>query len=107
MLGYLKLYICVMQQNTKDETFYNRFHQQLLEGNKWPSVYVFKFIISSSDSNKAILLDLFENDKVEINVRASSNRKYTSISIVGKFGSPEIIIQKHKQASKIPNIIQL
>ncbi|MAS68448.1 MAG: DUF493 family protein [Flavobacteriaceae bacterium] len=96
-----------MQQNTKDETFYNRFHQQLLESNKWPCVYVFKFIIPSSDSNKGILLDLFENDKVEINVRASSNGKYTSISIVGKFESPEIIVHKHKQASKIPNIIQL
>jgi putative lipoic acid-binding regulatory protein len=52
-------------------------------------------------------LALFENEKVEVNVRASSKGKYTSISIAGKFGSPDIIIQKHKRASKIPNIIQL
>ena len=57
--------------------------------------------------DKATLLDLFENDKVTVNVRASSKGKYTSISIAGKFGSPDIIIQKHKRASKIPNIIQL
>ena len=96
-----------MQQNPKDTSFYERFHQQLLESNTWPGVYVFKFIIPSSDTDKATLLDLFENDKVEVNVRASSKGKYTSISIAGKFGSPDIIIQKHKQASKIPNIIQL
>jgi len=96
-----------MHQNPKDESFYERFHQQLLESNTWPGVYVFKFIIPSSDSDKATLLELFENDKVEVNVRASSKGKYTSISIAGKFGSPDIIIQKHKQASKIPNIIQL
>lgn len=96
-----------MQQKPKDESFYDRFQQQLLESNTWPGVYVFKFIIPSSDSDKTTLLDLFENDKVEVNVRASSKGKYTSISIAGKFGSPDIIIQKHKQASKIPNIIQL
>ena len=96
-----------MHQNPKDKSFYERFHKQLLESNTWPGIYVFKFIIPSSDSDKATLLELFENDKVEVNVRASSKGKYTSISIAGKFGSPDIIIQKHKQASKIPNIIQL
>ena len=96
-----------MQQKPKDESFYERFHQQLLESNTWPGVYVFKFIIPSSDTDKVTLLELFENDKVKVNVRASSKGKYTSISIAGKFGSPDIIIQKHKQASKIPNIIQL
>ena len=96
-----------MQQNSKDQSFYERFHQQLLESNSWPGVYVFKFIITSSETNKATLLELFENDKVTINVRSSSNGKYNSISIAGKFGNPEIIIKKHKQAAKIPNIIQL
>ena len=48
-----------------------------------------------------------KNDKVKVNVRSSSNGKYTSISVAGKFGNPDIIIKKHKQAAKIPNIIQL
>jgi hypothetical protein len=34
-----------MQQKSKDDPFYERFHQQLLESNTWPGVYVFKFII--------------------------------------------------------------
>lgn len=96
-----------MQQKPTDQSFYDRFHQQLLDSNSWPGVYVFKFIIPSSETNKSTLLKLFENDKVTVNVRSSSNGKYTSISIAGKFGSPEIIIKKHKQAAKIPNIIQL
>ena len=96
-----------MQQKPTDQSFYDRFHQQLLDSNSWPGVYVFKFIIPSSETNKSTLLKLFENDKVTVNVRSSSNGKYTSISIAGKFGNPEIIIKKHKQAAKIPNIIQL
>ena len=96
-----------MQQKSQDQSFYDRFHQQLLESNSWPGFYVFKFIIASSETNEAILLELFENDKVKVNVRSSSNGKYTSISVAGKFGNPDIIIKKHKQAAKIPNIIQL
>ena len=96
-----------MQQKSQDQSFYDRFHQQLLESNSWPGFYVFKFIIAPPETNEAILLELFENDKVKVNVRSSSNGKYTSISVAGKFGNPDIIIKKHKQAAKIPNIIQL
>ncbi len=96
-----------MQQKPKDASFYERFHQQLLDSNTWPGTYIFKFIIASSASDEEILLALFQNDDVRVNVRASSKGKYTSISITGTFESPDVIIQKHKQAAKIPNIIQL
>lgn len=96
-----------MQQPAKDESFYERFHQQLLDTSSWPSVYVFKFIVPASNNAQKTLEELFSNDVVKISVRASSKGTYSSISVQGTFESPAVIINKYKQASKIPNIIQL
>ena len=96
-----------MQQPAKDQSFYERFHQQLLDTSSWPSVYVFKFIVSASGGAQKILENLFSDDVVKISVRASSKGTYSSISVQGTFESPAVIIDKYKQAAKIPNIIQL
>lgn len=96
-----------MQNKANDESFYKRFHQQLLDTSSWPSTYVFKFIVPSSGDALDSLKVLFANDAVKIKVRASSKGKYSSISITGTFDKPSIIIEKYKSAAKIPNIIQL
>ena len=96
-----------MQQPAKDQSFYERFHQQLLDTSSWPSVYVFKFIVPASGNAQKILEDLFSNDVVKISVRVSSKGTYNSISVQGTFENPAVIIDKYKQAAKIPNIIQL
>lgn len=96
-----------MHNNTKDEMFYTRFHQQLLETSSWPGPYIFKFIVPAVDNAQKVLENLFTTDDVEITVKSSSKGKYVSISISGTFESPKIIIDKYKIASKIPNIIQL
>jgi hypothetical protein len=91
----------------EDKTFYKRLHSQLAESNSWPGTYIFKFIIPTSNNSKDLLIDLFESENVKVSVRTSSKGKYTSISISGIFANPSIIIEKHKLAAKIPNIIQL
>ncbi|MGB0274265.1 MAG: DUF493 family protein [Flavobacteriaceae bacterium] len=96
-----------MQHITKDDSFYQRFRQQLLDTSSWPGVYVFKFIVPASGNAEETLNALFANHEVKISVRASSKGKYNSISVSGTFESPDIIIEKYKQAAKIPNIIQL
>lgn len=97
-----------MQQHpAKDDFFYQRFRQQLLDTSSWPSVYVFKFIIPASGNAEETLSALFSKHEVKTTVRASSKGKYTSISVSGTFESPDVIIKKYKQAAKIPNIIQL
>ncbi|NCG04298.1 MAG: DUF493 family protein [Bacteroidetes bacterium] len=96
-----------MQQAAKDDSFYKRFHQQLLDTSAWPGVYVFKFIVPASGDAQKTLENIFLNDVVKISVRASSKGTYSSISVQGTFESPAVIIDKYKQASKIPNIIQL
>ena len=96
-----------MHDKAKDNDFYVRFRQQLFDTSTWPSTYIFKFIIPSSGDAQDTLKSLFVNDDVETTVRASSKGKYNSISIKGTFQTPDIIIEKYKQAAKIPNIIQL
>lgn len=96
-----------MKQPAKDNSFYERFHQQLLDTSSWPGAYVFKFIVPASGDAQKILENLFSSDVVKISVRASSKGTYSSISVQGTFESPAVIIDKYKQASKIPNIIQL
>ena len=96
-----------MQEAAKDESFYQRFHQQLLETSSWPGVYVFKFIVPASGNAQQTLENLFSKDVVEISVRASSKGTYSSISVQGNFKSTTVIIDKYKEAAKIPNIIKL
>lgn len=96
-----------MEQEKKDNDFYSRFRQQLIETSAWPGPYVFKFIVPSNGTAQQVLNQLFENDNVTTTVRASSKGKYTSISIDGTFQNPDVIIEKYQQAAKIPNIIQL
>lgn len=96
-----------MQNTAKDDAFYTRFHQQLLDTSTWPGIYVFKFIVPSSGDAQETLEGLFNANDVETTVRTSSKGKYSSISIKGTFKNPDAIIEKYKQAAKIPNIIQL
>lgn len=96
-----------MQNTAKDDAFYSRFHQQLLDTSTWPGIYVFKFIVPSSGDAQETLASLFAMNDVETTVRTSSKGKYSSISIKGTFETPDVIIEKYKQAAKIPNIIQL
>ena len=96
-----------MSKIPKDESFYHRLHQQLLDTSSWPAPYVFKFIIPTSGDAKDTLFKLFENDVVTTSERISSKGKYTSISVEGTFPNPDAIIKKYKLAAKIPDIIQL
>jgi len=96
-----------MPKVSSEEAFYRRLKQQLQETSTWPSTYVFKFILPTAGNTQELLKKLFDNDAVKLTSRASSKGKYTSISISGTFENPDSVIEKHRQAAKIPNIIQL
>lgn len=96
-----------MQKMAKDDAFYLRLREQLMETSNWPGAYMFKFIVPTSGNAEQVLPQLFENHDVSVTVRASSKGKYTSVSVSGVFDNPDVIIEKYKQAAKIPNIIQL
>lgn len=96
-----------MQKMAKDDAFYLRLREQLLETSRWPASYMFKFIVPTLGNAEQVLRQLFEKNDVSIAVRASSKGKYTSVSVSGIFDNPDVIIEKYRLAAKIPNIIQL
>ncbi|MCX6312666.1 MAG: DUF493 family protein [Bacteroidetes bacterium] len=77
-----------------------------LEKDSWPAVYLFKFIVPSDNQKIAQVESFFEDDS-EIKIQASSNGKYTSISIRQVMLSPEAIIEVYKKAYVIEGIISL
>lgn len=75
-----------------------------LEQEKWPGLYLFKFISPSDDQKIALITDLFD-DTAEITMRPSSNGKYTSISIKKTMQSADSIIEIYNKTSKIDKVI--
>lgn len=96
-----------MSSSQKSEEFYKRFHQQLSESTSWPSVYVFKFIVPTSEEKINRLTQMFQLLAPKMSTKSSSNGKYTSITLETKLDSAEHVIEKYKQVSEIDGIISL
>ena len=41
------------------EEFYSRFHEQLLNSQEWPGVYLFKFILREGEVKEDVLKEMF------------------------------------------------
>ncbi|RME18963.1 MAG: DUF493 domain-containing protein [Bacteroidetes bacterium] len=74
----------------------------------FPSVYMFKFILSSDNKKIAQIEALFDNtDNPEISIHPSSRGRYVSITIKQMVQNVEYIIHIYKQVAKIPGVIMI
>ena len=95
-----------MADKVDKEKFYADLEQKLKDYHKFPSTYIFKFIVPNNLESLAEVEALF-SDKVVITTRESKTGKY--ISVTGK----EIILQSkevisvYKNAEKIEGLISL
>jgi len=96
-----------MSSSQKSEEFYKRFHQQLSESTSWPSRYVFKFIVPTSEDKINQLTHMFQMLAPKISTNVSSNGKYTSVTLEAQIASADLVIEKYKQVSEIEGIISL
>lgn len=79
---------------------------QLSEHQTFPSVYMFKFILSSDNQKIAQIEALFNNDsEAAISVRSSSRGRYVSITVKQLVCSVEQIIDVYERASVIPGVM--
>ncbi len=91
---------------SEKEKFYENLEQKLEEHHKFPSTYLFKFIVPNNLHSLAAVEALFSN-KAVITTRESKNGKY--ISITGK----EIILQSvevitvYRKAESIKGLMSL
>jgi hypothetical protein len=94
--------------NSSDE-FYTKLRKRLKKTSDWPSEYLYKFIVPSSDqTNLDKLISIFDNLGAVISTKQSSKGKYTSVSINVTLKSPDIVIEKYKQVGEeIENVISL
>jgi len=97
-----------MNDQQNPEEFYSNLKTQLYNTSLWPSIYLYKFIILSSEKKIAQLEAIFDNMGAVIKTKESSNGKYTSISVNVSMKDPESVIKKYKEVSEnIKGVISL
>ncbi len=92
---------------SKESDFYEKLRGTLEETTIFPTKYMFKFIIPSSDDNFKKIESIFDNIGAVINSKPSKTGKYTSLTILVKMESADEIIIKYKTVSKIEGVISL
>ncbi len=96
-----------MEEEKKEVEFYDRLRNQLEQDTNWPSEYLFKFIVPSSLEKIAEITAIFDKQKADITMRDSSKGTYTSFSIRTQMESPDAVISKYLEVSKVEGVISL
>ena len=89
------------------ENFYQKLKLQLDDTTKFPSDYLYNFIVPASDNRVNQVRQIFENSAQSISIKKSKTGKYNSISIVINLENSNEVISYYKQAEKIEGIISL
>ncbi|MDH3322767.1 MAG: DUF493 domain-containing protein [Flavobacteriaceae bacterium] len=92
---------------SKESDFYKKLKFSLEETTTFPTKYMFKFIIPTSNEKFASIENIFNNLGAVINSKPSKNGKYTSLTILVKMNSADEIIEKYKEVSKVEGVISL
>lgn len=89
------------------EEFYKKLREQLTETSKWPSNYLYKFIVETATGKIDQIEAIFDNMGAVINLKKSKNGKYTSVSITVNLNGPDQVIEKYKEVGQIGGVISL
>jgi putative lipoic acid-binding regulatory protein len=89
------------------EEFYKRLKVQLAESTKWPSLYLYKFIVLTDDQKIRQVHEVFDNTGAVIDSKKSKKGKYTSLSITVNLKNPDEVIAKYKEVGEIEGVISL
>jgi putative lipoic acid-binding regulatory protein len=89
------------------DSFYKKLKTQLDETTKFPTDYLYKFIVSAEGNKVEQVQRIFDNKGAVIRTKKSKTGKYISVSIVMKIGSSDQVIAYYQQAEKIEGIISL
>lgn len=96
-----------MSTEQKSEEFYSRLKEQLKEDTSWPAPYLYKFIVPAQNEKIAEIERIFDNLNALIQTRDSSKGTYTSLSIKVTMSSPDAVIEKYLEVSKVDGVISL
>lgn len=91
----------------KEEEFYDRLKVELDNSNTWPAVYLFKFIVPTTDENIQKVELAFDCMGAVIKTTKSKTGKFTSISIDVQMKDSQEIVDKYQEVSTIDGIVSL
>jgi len=89
------------------EKFYKKLKSQLEDSSEFPTEYLYKFIVPSSDTQVKEVEALFDGKGAVITTKKSKTGKYISVSIVVSMNSADEIIDYYQNAESIEGIISL
>lgn len=87
--------------------FYKKLKKKLQKDTSFPSKYLFKFIVPTSDDKIIQVEDLFNFTGAVITKTSSKTGKYVSISVLVIMNKADDIIIKYMEAEKVEGIISL
>lgn len=89
------------------QAFYVKLKESLENTTKFPTEYLYKFIVPSKGNKVVEIESLFKNKLAKISTKESKTGKYISVSIKVKLASADEVIMYYKSAEKIEGIISL
>tara|TARA_Y100000741_G_C17927664_1_gene426351 strand:+ start:159 stop:449 length:291 start_codon:yes stop_codon:yes gene_type:complete len=96
-----------MKFNNSSKEFYSNFKKSLVKSQKWPGIYMFKFILKSNKIKTDFFKKYFTKHRYSISIKESSKKNYRSVTIKSKMNSPDEVINIYKDLSMIDEIIVL
>ena len=96
-----------MKLKNNSQEFYTNFKENLTKSQKWPGIYMFKFIIKSNNIKPDFFKKYFTKDRYTMTVKESSKKNYKSVTIKSKMNNPDEIINIYKDLSGVDEIIVL
>ncbi len=88
-----------------NDNAWDSLKEKLLKTTKWPSIYMFKFIVKSDNQSVAKVQALFNSELAQIDSRTSRNGNYVSITAKEVMISADAVIAKYKEASEIEGVM--
>jgi uncharacterized protein len=89
-----------------DDEQLGRLRKRLNEIHRWPSIYMFKFILPS-DQERITALKLIFGESAEFKERLSGKGNYTSVTVREMMLDADSIFDRYTKASAIEGIISL
>ena len=92
---------------SKKEDFYLKLIESLEATTKFPSDYLYKFIVPAIGNKVVEIEDIFKGTSTKISLKKSKTGKYISVSIKVNVNSSNEVILYYRKAEKIEGIISL
>lgn len=91
----------------KEDDFYKKLKNELIDTTVFPSDYMYKFIIPNKTELKTEVENIFNYEGAVIKSKTSKSDKFISLTIIVKVKSAGDVIKKYKEAAQIEGIISL